>query len=173
VVRGQGPLAGTVEAVKAAVADVSPLITLDIDSLERLMHDSLLRERLLATLSGFFGFLAALLAVVGLYGVVAYGVARRTQEIGIRMALGADHRRIAAMIVRETAGLLIIGLAAGVLLALAVTRVAKSMLYGLGASDPATFIAAAFLLAAATLAAAAIPARRASRIQPMMALKDE
>jgi len=173
VVRRQGSLVATVESVKKAVADVSPLITLDIDSLERLLKDSILRERLMATLSGFFGLLAALLAVVGLYGVVAYGVARRTQEIGIRMALGANTRSISAMIVRETAGLLVIGLGAGVLLALAATRLASSLLYGLPAYDPATFGLSIILLAAATLLAAAIPARRATRIHPMAALKDE
>ena len=105
-------------SVKQAVARVSPSISFDVDLLERRVRDSVLRERLLAVVSGFFGLLAAILASVGLYGVVAYSVARRTHEIGIRMALGADRRRIAGMVLRETGLLLAIGLAAGVLLAI-------------------------------------------------------
>jgi putative ABC transport system permease protein len=173
VVRREGPLAGVVTGVKAAVAEAAPLATFDIDSLERRIRDSILRERLMATLSGFFGLLAAILATIGLYGVVAYGVARRTQEIGIRMALGAGGRRIASMILRETGVLLAVGLGAGVLLALAALRLASSMLYGLPPHDVPTLGMALALMVVVTLVAAALPARRAARVDPMVALKDE
>jgi len=168
-----GPLPGVVAGVKKAVAEASPRIVIDIDQLERVIRDSLVRERLMATLSGFFGLLAGLLAAVGLYGVVAYSVARRTHEIGIRMALGADRRRIAWMIAGETAALVGVGLAVGIPLALAATRAAGSMLYGLRPHDPVTFGMAAALLALVAMIAAAIPARRAASVQPMMALKEE
>jgi predicted permease len=173
VVRAGAPLRDVVPGVKRAITDVAPRAALDIDLLERMIRESLLRERLVATLSGFFGLLAAILATIGLYGVVAYGVARRTHEIGIRMALGADRRAIASMIVRETAGLLLMGLGVGLLLALGATRAAASMLYGLEPHDPLTFALALALMAVVTLVAAALPARRAARVDPMIALKEE
>jgi predicted permease len=173
VIRRAAPLRDVVGGVKAAVAEVAPRAALDIDLLERMIRESLLRERLVATLSGFFGVLAAILATIGLYGVVAYGVARRTHEIGVRMALGASRRAITAMIVRENGLLLLIGLGAGVLLALAAGRAAASMLYGLAPHDPVTFLLAIALMGGVTLIAGALPARRAARVDPMIALKDE
>jgi ABC-type antimicrobial peptide transport system permease subunit len=127
----------------------------------------------MATLSGFFGFLAALLASVGLYGVMSYGVARRTNEIGIRMALGAQRRDVLIMIMHEAAVVLVIALGIGTVLALAVARVARSMLFGLRPNDPATFIMAGASLAAVALVASYLPARRATKVDPMVALRYE
>jgi len=127
----------------------------------------------MATLAGFFGVLAALLATIGLYGVISYSVARRTHEIGIRMALGADSRRVSRMIVGEAAKLLGIGLIAGIALALAGGRAAAAMLYGLAAHDPPTFLAAIVLMGGIAFLASYLPARRAARVHPMSALREE
>jgi ABC-type antimicrobial peptide transport system permease subunit len=127
----------------------------------------------MATLSGFFGFLAAALATVGLYGVMAYTVARRTNEIGIRMALGAQGRDIVGMILSEAGLLLAIGLVVGAGLALAAAQTAGSLLFGLKPRDPTTLLLAAAALAAVAVSASFVPAQRASRLDPMVALRDE
>jgi ABC-type antimicrobial peptide transport system permease subunit len=124
-------------------------------------------------LSGFFGLLAVLLAVVGLYGVISYIVAMRRNEIGIRMALGATPRNVVAIIVRQTLVLLALGAAVGVVLALAVVQTASALLFGLEPNDPLTFAAATALLVAIALIASFLPARRASRVDPMVALRYE
>ena len=127
----------------------------------------------MATLCGFFGGLAMLLAAIGLYGVISYTVAQRTNEIGIRMALGAQRSGIVGLILREVAVLIGIGLAIGAGLALGGGRTAGSLLYGLKANDPLTLTLAVVLLAATGLAAIFVPARRASRLDPMAALRYE
>ncbi len=111
----------------------------------------------MATLSGLFGFLAVLLATIGLYGVIAYMVTRRRNEIGIRMALGADGRSVVAMIMREAAILLAIGLAAGLILASAAATAARALLFGLRPRDPVTFIMATAILAVVALTASYLP----------------
>jgi len=126
-----------------------------------------------ATLFSVFGGLALLLAVVGVYGVKAYSVARRTREIGIRMALGARPQGVQWMIVREGIVMLAGGIAIGLLLAVATGRLLSGMLYQVGALDPIAFLSAPLLLGAATLLATWLPARRASRISPMTALRTE
>jgi ABC-type antimicrobial peptide transport system permease subunit len=135
------------------------------------LRESLLLERLMATLSGFFGALAALIGAVGLYGVLSYTVAQRTQEIGIRQALGANRGDIIKMIMREAAILLLAGLIVGTALALAGANAARSLLYGLQPHDPITLLMAAILLTAIAAAASYLPARRASRVDPMVALR--
>ena len=127
----------------------------------------------MATLSGFFGFLAALLATVGLYGVISYMVVRRTNEIGIRMALGADRSGILKMILREAGGLLIIGVVLGALLSVIGARTATALLYGLKSYDPLTLSAAIALLATVAALASSLPAQRASKLDPMVALREE
>lgn len=127
----------------------------------------------MATLSGFFGFLAALLATVGLYGVISYMVIRRTNEIGIRMALGADRAGILKMILREAGVLLAIGVAVGAVLSIAGARTAKALLYGLKSYDPVTLIASVVLLGTVALIASSLPAQRASKLNPMVALREE
>src|SRR5688572_21044159 len=123
-----------------------------------------MRERLMATLSGAFGVLAGVLAAVGLYGVIAYMVVRRRNEIGVRMALGADRRRVVWLVAREAGLLLIVGLVVGTGLALWAGRAAATMLYGLTPYDPVTFSGAILLLALVTLVATYAPARRASKL---------
>jgi ABC-type antimicrobial peptide transport system permease subunit len=168
-----GGLTSVVPGVKAVLAEVSPRVTVTFEPFATQVNDSMKRERLLATLSGFFGGLALLLAMLGLYGVMAYNVARRRNEIGIRMALGAAQRRVARMVLGEVATMLVVGLALGCALAFGTTRFIKSFLFGTGASDPATFGGAVVVLAAVSLLAAYLPARRAARVDPMEALRDE
>jgi len=133
----------------------------------------LLRERLMATLSAGFGLLAALLATLGLYGVIAYMVAQRRHEIGLRIALGADRGRVIWLVLREAGLLLAVGLTVGAVIALWAGRAATTLLFGLQPHDPATMIAAMALLAGAALAASYGPARRAAALEPMVALRDE
>lgn len=156
-----------------AIRELNPAITFHFAVLQTEVRDSLLRDRLMASLSGFFGFLAALLATIGLYGVISYMVIRRRSEIGIRMALGADRGRVLSLIMREAAMLLAIGLGVGTVLALIGAKAATSLLFGLKAHDPETFVLAVSLLAIVSLAASALPAYRAARVDPLDALRNE
>jgi ABC-type antimicrobial peptide transport system permease subunit len=134
---------------------------------------TLVRERLMADLAAGFGILGLVLAAVGLYGLLAYTVARRTNEIGIRMALGAMRQEVLWMVIRHALVLLGIGVALGILAAWAASRWVSSMLFGLTATDPLTIGAAAATLCAAGLLAGFVPAWRASRVDPMVALRYE
>ncbi len=134
---------------------------------------SLYQERLISTLSSFFGALALLLACVGIYGILAYTVARRTNEIGIRMALGAARSNLLRLIAWQGLKMTLIGLGIGLLGSLASTRLLGTLLYGVKRTDPLTFIAAPVLLTAVTLLASYIPARRATKVDPMVALRHE
>jgi predicted permease len=160
-------------AAKRAVAEKHPDVITQFTDFRREIRDGLVEERLMATLSGFFGLLAALLAVVGLYGVISYIVAMRRNEIGIRMALGASRSEVIGIIVRQTLMLLALGVGLGVVLALAAVRSASSLLFGLQPNDPLTFAGASALLVAIALIASFLPARRASRVDPMVALRYE
>jgi hypothetical protein len=131
------------------------------------------RERAIARLTGFFGLLALLLAAVGLYGVMSYGVARRTSEIGLRMALGAPPGRVVGMILRDTARLIAAGVASGLAAALATAPLAASQLFGLSAYDPPTLLGATAILVAVALLSGFLPARRAAATDPMQALRHE
>lgn len=173
MVRSNLPIGALISDLKSAVAQASPEIDVEFSVFKTEVRNSLTRERLMATLSGFFGFLAALLATVGLYGVISYTVARRTNEIGIRMALGAQRGNIVAMILREAALLLSIGLIVGTGLALAASKTAASLLFDIKPHDPATLLSSAAALALVAVAASFLPARRASRLDPMAALRDE
>jgi ABC-type antimicrobial peptide transport system permease subunit len=128
---------------------------------------------MVAQLSAAFGALALLVACIGVYGILAYRVARRTREIGVRLALGASRAGVQWMIVRESLALLVIGVAIGIPLALGLSRYVASLLYGLRPTDPMTIAAALGVLAIVSMAAAIIPARRAARIDPMGALRCE
>lgn len=162
-----------VPAVKAAIEAVNRDISLQFSMFTAQIQESLVRERLLATLSGFFGALALILATIGLYGVMSYNVARRRNEIGIRMALGAEQTRVLRMVLGEAAMLIGIGLAIGLGAAMATTRLIASFLYDLKPNDPWTIGIAAIILAIAALVAGYLPARRASRLDPMAALREE
>jgi len=137
------------------------------------ISNSLSTERMIASLSTVFGFVATVLAIIGLYGVMSYSVAQRTREIGIRMALGAEQGRVVGMVMREVFLLIGIGVLVGVPAAVVLTRVIKSQLYGLEAHDPWTLTLATVLLAFVACAAGYIPAMRASRVDPMRALRYE
>ena len=164
----------TVEAaIRRTVQEVSSGISFDFAGLQDQIRQSLQAERLLATLSGFFGALAVVLAMIGLYGVMSYTVAERTSEIGIRMALGAQRADVTAMILRKAATLLVAGLAVGAGLSLAAASAASALLFGLKPRDPVTLGIAAAVLAAVALGASYLPARRAAALDPIASLKEE
>ena len=173
LIRSNVPPADLIARVKQTLTRQSPEIAIDSYRLDTMIRDGLVGERLMATLSGFFGFLAGLLATLGLYGVMSYTIVRRTNEIGIRMTLGASRGQILTMVLREAGLLLALGLGVGVVLALAGARAARSMVFGLQPSDPLTLLMAAGLLTAVTLAASYMPARRATKVDPMAALRCE
>lgn len=173
VIRSTTTLTATTHAVRKSIAQVNAAMFTDFTSFETTVRDGLRRERLMATLSGFFGALAALISAVGLYGVMSFLVVRRTNEIGVRIALGAGRGRIVALILRQAGLLLAIGLAAGIGLTLAIAGAAKSILFGLEPYDAPTIAMAAALLAAVTAIASYLPARRAARLEPILALREE
>ena len=145
----------------------------NVYTVDERVDQSLTQEKLLATLSGLFGGLALALAAVGLYGVMAYAVGQRTREIGIRMALGADRSVILTDVLREAGAMTLAGMLLGLPLAYALTKLVSSMLYGIGPADPASACGAAAALGIAALIAAWIPARRATRVDPLIALRCE
>jgi len=159
--------------VSAVKAIDSRLPLYSVRSLGNQLDDSLVDERLVASLSSLFGLLALLLTCVGLYGLMAYTVNRRTGEIGIRMALGAERGRIARMVMRETVVLVVCGLAIGIPAAALVSRLIASQLFGLRPGDPVTFLAACAAMATVTMMASYLPARRAASVEPMHALRSE
>ncbi len=173
VVRSSLALGPLVSAEKTALARISPDIGVDFHVFKTDLWNSLLRDRLMATLAGFFGALAVLLATIGLYGVMSYMVVRRTNEIGIRMALGAGRPEVIRIILRETGILLGIGGVIGTALALVAGRAAASMLFNLRPYDPPTLAIAIVTLGTVALAASFFPALRAARMDPMNALRDE
>jgi putative ABC transport system permease protein len=173
LLRSSLPAGEVFRGVRAAVAEVNASMAVEFTVLSRQLQDSLLRDRLMAALAGAFGLLAGLLATLGLYGVVSYMVARRRNEIGIRIALGAGRSGIVWLVLREAALLLACGLAIGAGLALLAGQAAGSLLFGLKPNDPATLLAAMALLAAVAVAASCIPARRAARLDPMQAVRGE
>jgi putative ABC transport system permease protein len=160
--------------LRAAVRDVSPRIpVVSIKALTTLIDETLLQERIIARLSAVFGLVAVGLASVGLYGVLAYSVTRRTNEIGIRMAVGAFSRDIVWMVLRETMGLVVLGIAIGLPVALALSRFIESLLFGLRPNDALTIAGVVGLMLCIALLAAAGPARRAARVDPLRALRYE
>jgi predicted permease len=172
-IRSEAPMAGLIAAVRQRLIEIHPEILMDFHVFGTDIQNGLVRERMMALLSGFFGVLAALLTMVGLYGVISYIIAMRRNEIGIRMALGASRLKVVGIILRQTLGLLTIGVALGILLALVATRGAGSLLFGLGPDDPLTLAGAAVFLLAVALMASFVPAHRASRLEPMNALRYE
>ncbi len=174
VVRFSGPAGNVVPQIRQTIKQVDRNLPIDdVVSLSDQIGRALVQQKLVARLATFFGLLALLLACVGLYGVMSYGVARRTNEIGIRMALGAPGRTVLWLVLREALLLVGIGLAVGVLASLAVTKTAASLLYELKPNDPLTIAGATLLLAAVALVAGYLPARRASKVDPLVALRDE
>jgi predicted permease len=160
-------------AVKSAIGEVNRDVSIEFETLAAKVDDSILRERLLAIFSGFLGGLALLLATIGLYGVMSYNVARRRNEIGIRMALGAEQSRVLRMVLSEVATLIGVGLAIGGAAALAITRFIGSLLYGINSNDPWTLSLACGVLTVVAGLAGFLPALRASRLDPLSALREE
>jgi predicted permease len=173
LIRSSAPLADVISRTRGVIAATSPEIAMDFESFASTVAEGLIRERLMATISSFFGVLATLIAALGLYGVMSYLVARRTSEIGVRVALGANRGDILSLILRQSAALLAIGLAAGAALSLVAAHYVASLLFGLGPNDAGTLVLAILLLAAITQGASYLPARRASQLEPMAALREE
>ena len=169
---------GTPRSLAPAVTDVirtlDPAMPWDVRTFAELMTGrALILPRLGAVLAGGFGILALLLASVGLYGVVAYGVSQRTREIGIRLALGADRASVLRMVVRGGLGQTALGLGIGAALAIGATRALRSLLFGVGAADPLTYLAVAALLTGVAALASWLPARRAARVDPTITMRAE
>jgi putative ABC transport system permease protein len=173
LIRSSLPITTLIGSMKETIADVNPGIDLEFMVFKTRIQNSLLQDQLMATLSGFFGFLAALLAAIGLYGVMSYMVIQRTKEIGIRMAIGANRVDVLRMILREATVLTVTGLVIGAGLALAAAQAAKSMLYGLKPRDPLTLVLAVVTLSAVAALASFLPAYRASKLDPLTALRYE
>jgi putative ABC transport system permease protein len=173
-VRGAGDVMRLVPSIRASVAETVPGgFVAGIGTIEQQVNMSLVRERMLALLSTFFAALALLLACIGLYGVMAYRVVRRTREIGIRIAIGARQRSVVWMMVRETLLLVAIGAALGTLVSLGVNDLIAAQLFGVTPRDPAAILVALSVLGCVTLIAGYVPARHASRIDPVKALRAE
>ena len=149
------------------------ILIFDMKTMTAVIDESLFIERMVAALSVAFGAPATLLAAIGLYEVMSYTVARRTREIGIRMALGAERNSVMWLVLKEVALMVVVGVAVGLPLAFALSRVVQSQLFDLSAHDPLALAAAAVVLAMVALAAGYLPARRATRVDPMLALRYE
>ncbi len=173
VVRSGLSLATLRSAVTKQVTERSPQISLSFQAYPSMVRDTLLRERLMASLSGFFGVLALALSAIGIYGVLSYLVARRRQEIGVRLALGATRLDIVRMVAGQSLGWVAAGLGAGVVLAVLAATTARSLLFGLAPTDPVALVAAAVTLAATGAIATIIPALRAAGLHPTSALRED
>ena len=173
-IRYAGSAAGLTQAIRTAVSRVDPGLTpFRVTTLERQTEDSFARERLLALLTSYFGGFAVWLACIGLYGLLSYGVTRRAAELGLRMALGAQPSTVRWLVVKESAWTVIAGIAAGLGATLWVTRLIRAQLFGVQPYDPLALAAATALLLAMAVTAAYLPARRASRLDPLTALRHE
>jgi putative ABC transport system permease protein len=172
-IRTDGPPRDIVRSVRSSIAEVSPKLSYDVTTLDRQLSQSLALSRVVGLLSAVFGSLALMLAAIGLYGVMAYSVARRRNEIGVRIALGAESWRVIRMVLSEMGGIVGVGLVAGVALSIGVTRLVRAFLYGLRPTDPVVLTGAALTLLTVGVIAALLPARRAARMDPVAALREE
>jgi ABC-type antimicrobial peptide transport system permease subunit len=162
-----------VPMVTSAIADLNPTISVEYTTLADDVAISLARPRVLAILAGFFGAVALLLATIGLYGTLSYRVTSRRNEIGVRLALGAKRTQVVTMVLSEVGRLTVVGIVVGAGVTLASTRVLDAFLFGVTATDPMTLVLSAVALAVVALAAGALPAWRAARLDPMVALREE
>ena len=172
-IRFSSPPSTAISTIRERLVQLYPETRVEYHLFQTEVQNGLVRERLMALLSGFFGVLAALLAMIGLYGVISYIIVMRRNEIGIRMALGASRQNVVGIVLRQTLALLLLGVGIGMLLAVAATSGARTLLYGLQPNDPLSLVAAAFFLAVVALAASFWPAYRATRYDPMNALRYE
>jgi ABC-type antimicrobial peptide transport system permease subunit len=160
--------------VRAALAEIDPnLPVLQTQTLDEQVDDLIDQQRFVSKLAGFFALLALALAGIGLYGVMTYSVVRRTSELGVRMALGAPKAALLWMVLRESLTLLAVGICLGIPMSLAASRAIKAGLFGVEPADPLTLIAAVVLISGVLLAGSYIPASRATKIDPMVALRCE
>ncbi len=173
LIRSKLPQSEITAAVKREFAAINPAINILFQGFTTMVEEGLLRERLMATLSGFFGVLALVLASIGLYGILSYGVASRTNELGIRMALGAQTRDVLSLIFREAFLLVLVGVVVGLPFVFLTARFASTLLFGLTANDPVSLGVAALLMFVVALVAAYLPARRATKVDPLEALRYE
>jgi ABC-type antimicrobial peptide transport system permease subunit len=165
---------GVVGGLREAIREIDPTLPMmDVSTQAEQIEQRLLQERVFARAYSLFGALATILAAIGLFGVMSYSVARRTNEIGVRMALGAEARHVMRMVMRESMGLVAIGLVIGLAAAAAAGRLLASQLFGLAPTDTATMAAGTMVMLAVAAVAAQLPARRASRVDPIVALRCE
>jgi putative ABC transport system permease protein len=166
--------ASNAAALQRVAHEIDPqLRVLNLQMMSEVVDDSLMQERFVAQLGGFFSLSALLLACIGLYGVMSYATTRRTQEIGVRLALGASQSEVMQLILKQGLRLVMVGVAVGLLSAITVTRAMKTMLFGLSATDPVTYFVLTLLLIAVALLACYLPARRAMKVDPLIALRQE
>jgi len=173
IVRSNLPLGPVMGPLRQTILGTNGGLSMEFRVFHTQIRESLVRERMIAALSGFFGFLALVLAAVGLYGVISYGVTRRRGEIGIRIALGSSRNRVVRLVLREGFALVLIGIVVGSALALAAARTAKSLVYGIQPTSPVVIEIAIVLLILIAALASFVPALRAARLEPMTALREE
>jgi putative ABC transport system permease protein len=174
VIRTEGDPSAVLPSVESAIRAADPTqAATGAKTMEQLLYDSAAQPRFYSLLLGAFAALALMLAAVGISGVISYAVAQRTQEIGIRMALGAQKADVLKLVIGQGMVWVLAGVAAGLAGALALTRVMKSLLYEVGASDPTTFLGVTALLTVVALLACLLPARRAAKVDPLVALRYE
>ena len=174
IVRANGDPSGVAAAVRAMVKQTAPnLPPVEIQTMNELVNESLTRDRMITKLTGVFGALALLLACIGIYGIMAYAVSGRTSEIGIRMALGAQRNDVLWLVLRESLLLIGIGVAISVPLVFGSAKLIGSLLFGLTPADPVALALATALMFAVATVASYIPARRATKVDPMVALRYE
>jgi predicted permease len=161
-------------SIRQAVREIDPqVLVTNLHTMDEMVNNQLHRERMLSQLAGFFSLSALALACLGLYGILSYAVTRRTREIGVRIALGAQKHDVLSAVIRQGMTLTLLGCVLGVILAVALTRIVSSLLYGVTPTDPLTFFVTVLFLAAVALLATYLPARRAAKIDPMQALRYE
>jgi len=170
--RYDGNTAAVVPALRRAVSEIDPNLPVgDVTTLERLVDDSVINRRAVAQLTALFGLLALVLASIGIYGVASYGVARRTNEFGLRVALGASRRQVLALVLSETLRTAFRGVAIGLVIAVVFGRLASGLLFGLSPYDPLAVGLAVVMTIAVSLIAGIVPARSAMRVDPLDALR--
>jgi putative ABC transport system permease protein len=174
VIRSTVDPASLVASVRNAVPEIDKTVPItEIEPMERLVTESVMQPRFNMVLLGMFGGLALLLSAAGIYGVTAYTVTQRTHELGIRLALGAQLRDVLRLILKQGLAMILLGLAIGLVAAFALTRLLKTLVFGVSTTDPLTFIAITSLLAGVALLACYVPARRATKVDPLVALRYE